>query len=151
MAVVIATGSSGVGEPRADVFELAARPAAFLPTDALTELPAASDRLVVPVVAGDVVTSRHLDSTRVTPVILAPDTRAVGVPIGVGMPPLHDGDAVDVVLIADRFDGASTADRSIDATVLFVGEDALTLAVPTDDVGAVVRALTTGRVAVVLR
>lgn len=151
MAVVVATGSSGVGEQRADVFELADRPSSFLPIDALTELPASTDRLVVPVVAGDVLTSRHLDSSRVTPVILAPDTRAVGVPIGVGMPPLHAGDAVDVVLIADRLDGTSTPDKSIDATVLFVGDDALTLAVPTDDVGAVVRALTAGRVAVVLR
>ena len=151
VTVVVSTESSGVGELRNGVFELADRPAAFLPIDALTELPTETDRLAVPVVAGDVVTSRHLDSTRAAPVILAPDTRAVGVPIGVGMPPLHAGDAVDVVLIGDQYDGTSTTDRSIDATVLFVGEEALTLAVAADDVGAVVRALTTGRVAVVLR
>jgi hypothetical protein len=151
VAVVVAMETGGVGELRADAFELADRPAAFLPIDALTELPTSTDRLAVPVVAGDLVTSRHLDSTRGAPLNLEPDTRAVGVPIGVGMPPLHAGDAVDVVLIGDQYDGAPTTDRSIDAMVLFVGEEALTLAVAADDVGAVVRALTTGRVAVVLR
>lgn len=73
---------------------------------------------------------------------LPPDTR--GVPVPGGNPAFNPGDMVDIHEIRT---GAAVV---VDATVVMAGEDDTIVAVPVDQVDAMVDALTTGGVILVL-
>ena len=124
------------------------RPAAVVPDDAVTE-PPVGRRATATRVAGEVVVASRLAPAGLSPVAaLVPDGAvAVAVPtsasgFGAAAPPLAVGDRVDV--LAPR-------PVAVDAVVVAVGDDALTIAVDAEDAAAVAEAMASSVITVALR
>lgn len=126
--------------------ELREVPAAFLPDGALSG-PADGAVLTAAVVAGEALVEARLAPAGTSPVaaLLPPGTRGVAVPTGPGALRLRVGDVVDVLA---TFETAVTV--AVDAPVVDVGPDAVTIAVATSDAPRVALALTAGAVTLVL-
>lgn len=151
--VVVVTDDVPVGASWASVgFEVASRPVALVPADALTR-PPSQDRVVAPLVAGEVVTRRALASTREQQRVLPDGHRAVGFPIDAATPLLRVGDVVDLIVVEDPFGPDGSGHRALrpPAIVLAVDEDTATLAVDAGIVSAVVSARAAGRVSLAVR
>ena len=128
------------------------RPTGAVPADALERLPEAGDRLVAPLLAGDVVRDRDVASGRAR-IDVPPGTRIVGVPRTFETPLLRAGDQVDVILLADPVLGGVHEPVVLDApaTVMSVDDDIVSVAVRTAQVVDVTATLAIGRVALALR
>ena len=142
--VLVARRDLGAGEPLDPAaLRTEDRPLALVAADSLDAIDAAGvagSTLAWPVLAGDVLRRGQL---RAPGRQLPAGRRAVAVPRPSGLDP-RAGDRVDVV------DGTQGTVAAAGATVLRVDADAVVLAVDQADVGAVARALTTGRTLVVL-
>lgn len=130
-----------------DDVRLERRPRAVVPDDALDDAPLGR------ILTADVVAGEALVGSRVAPgglrgaaALVPPGWRAVAVPTSSGLgppaPPLAVGDRVDV-LAPDVVAG--------DAVVVAVDDHVVTVAVPAGDAPAVVEALSTAVVSLVLR
>ena len=141
------------GEPLGtETVQWQARPAAAVPAGAVTEL-AAGAVAAATIYPGEVVHSERVAglggglSSR-----LPPGVAAVSVPAGYGVPPVRPGDSVSLVAVFDGFaTEAAPEARTVahHATVLELGEEAVTVAIRTGEVNATVSALVWGAVTVV--
>lgn len=84
--------------------------------------------------------------------LLPPGTRGLAIPDApTGRPPFEVGDRVDLVATIESADGvAETAVVAVGVLVVAVGDEAVTVAIPTDDLATVVEALVTGAVTLAL-
>ncbi len=152
--VVIAGVDLEVGDPveTADL-SLRERPLAFLPPDALVEIPSDSDVAVRSLRAGEVVTNRDLRSTRDVPTLPA-GHRAMSLPLDASVPHLEAGNLVELHLVNDRFGDLAVVDgpqMAIPALVVEVTAQSVVLAVEAERVSDVATTQTTGRIVVALR
>lgn len=141
------------GEPlNTETVQWRARPAAAVPSGALTEL-ADGAVAAATIHPGEVVHSERVAglggglSSR-----LAPGVAAVSVPTDYGVPPVRPGDSVSLVAVFDSFaTEAAPEARTVarHATVLEVGEEAVTVAIRAGEVHTTVSALVWGAVSVV--
>ncbi len=160
--VLVATGRIEPGEPLTVAnTELAARPAGHLPDHSLTERP--SDAIASATIEpGEVVVEArvvgHSDggsdgrgsgSVRgsVRETMLAIDERAVTIPMPFAPPPVRLGVVVDIVgIVAADGPFGATATPLGTGRVVFVGEDAITIATTSVEAMAVVSHLGSGAV-----
>ena len=141
------------GEPLGtETVQWQARPAAAVPSGAVTEL-ADGAVAAATIYPGEVVQSERVAglggglSSR-----LPPGVAAVSVPTGYGVPPVRPGDSVSLVAVFDSFaTEAAPEARTVahHATVLELGEEAVTVAIRSGEVNATVSALVWGAVSVV--
>ena len=155
-AVLVTTRPVEAGEVLGpDAAEVRRVPAGFVPSGAASS-DALGSRVTTGLPEGEVV---HGD--RVAPgglstaaALLPPGTLGLAIPRDVGALPLEAGDVVDVLAtlaeagVARAGDPTATVAR--DAVVIDVQEEAVTLAVPEDDVARVAYAVSTGVVALAL-
>ncbi len=156
--VLVATGRIEPGEPLTVAnTELAARPAGHLPDHSLTERP--SDAIASATIEpGEVVVEArvvgHPDggsdrrgSGSVRETMLAIDERAVTIPMPFAPPPVRLGVVVDIVgIVAADGPFGATATPLGTGRVVFVGEDAITIATTSVEAMAVVSHLGSGAV-----
>lgn len=151
--VVVVAEAAAAGD-RVAAFEFAVRPmpAAAVPDDALRQVPAADERIVVPLHAGEVLAARHVASMRSERLEVPAGARAIGIPVDAATPVVQVGDLVDVILVADPFDpeGRSFALRP-PAVVVDANDETITLAVAHEVVADVVTARSMGRVSLAVR
>jgi Flp pilus assembly protein CpaB len=140
-----------------DVVTVVDWPAALAPATALGAVPAGSV-LAADVAAGEAITSTRLAAGG-SPLaaVIAPDRRAVAVPVEPGSLAVAAGDLVDLVAPPPApWDDAGLSDRgggsadvvAAGATVVDVGEAHLTVAVTVGELGPVAAALANGPVIV---
>lgn len=150
--VIVATTDHAIGTTAIDDgFRSAEHPTAMTPQDALETMPNPDDLIVGAILTGDVVTERHLASTRPRTVLVPEGMRALGVPVALGLPPLQPGDQVDVILFAEPLESNGERSRSRQGQVLRVDEATITLAVQAADAGTIADTLVSGRVTLALR
>lgn len=130
-------------------------PAALVPPGATTGDPASLVGATVTrmILAGEPIATARLGPAGLGPTAarLAPGWRAVTLPLGSARPPLVPGDRVELVAVGGgRGSGASAVVVSRSAEVLELEADALTVAVPTSEVTAVVGAMAAGLITPVL-
>lgn len=152
--VVIVGVDLAVGDPIeiADL-SLQERPKAFLPPDALVEIPRNADVAVRALRVGEVVTNRDLRSMR-DGLTLPEGHRAMSLPLDAAIPHLEAGNLVELHLVNDRFGELEVVDSpqmAILALVLEVTPESVVLAVDADRVSDVAATQTTGRIVVALR
>lgn len=148
--VLVVTEALGVGDELKGRVELATRPVAFLPDDALRSAVGGDDHAARMLEAGDVVTRRDLASTS-HELRLEVDQRAVSLPLGPGVPKLGVGDHVELYVVFDTL-GEADAPQAIErALVVDLGDDDVTVAVRSSDVAVLAQASASGQVIVVRR
>lgn len=152
--VVIIGMDLEIGDPVeiADL-SLQERPLAFLPPDALVEIPNNADVAVRSLRAGEVVTNRDLRSTRDV-LTLPAGHRAMSLPLDASIPHLEAGNLVELHLVNDRFGDLEVVagpQMAIPALVVDVTAQSVVLAVEADRVSDVAATQTTGRIVVALR
>ncbi len=130
------------------------RPVALVPAGALTG-PAEGQTVAAPILAGEAVVAERLAPAGLSPLAAALPTggRGIAVPSGAGTPALGPGDVVDVLVTFDPDtvgDGEPTFPVARGATVVGVGEEAVTLGVSEEEASRVAFALTAGVVTLVL-
>ncbi len=151
--VVVVAEAAAAGDRVGDLeLTVQAMPTAAVPDDALRQVPADDELVVVPLYPGEVLVSRHVASMRAGRLEVPADTRAIGIPVDATTPIVHIGDLVDVILVADPFDpeGRSVALRPA-AVVVDANDETITLAVAQDVVANVVTARSAGRVSLAVR
>ncbi|MDE0195627.1 MAG: SAF domain-containing protein [bacterium] len=141
------------GEPLdAETVQWQERPTGGVPSGAVTEL-ATGAVAAATIYPGEVVHSERVAglggglSSR-----LPPGAAAVSVPAGYGVPPVRPGDSVSLVAVFDGFATEAAPEARIvahHATVLELGEEAVTVAIRAGEVNATVSALVWGAVTVV--
>lgn len=151
--VPVAVEPIRAGEPIGpETVQWQARPAAAVPDGAVTEL-ATGAVAAATIYPGEVVHSERVAglggglSAR-----LPPGMAAVSVPAGYGVPPVRPGDSVSLVAVFDSFASEAAPEaRTVahHATVLELGEEAVTVAIRAGEVNATVSALVWGAVTVV--
>lgn len=130
-------------------------PAGFVPRGAVGS-EALGSRVAQALRAGEVVHGRRLAPGGLSAVaaLLPPGTRGLAVPSDPGGLPLEPGDVVDVLAtvaeVGATGDLPPTVVVAADATVVDVGEAAVTIAVPAADAGRVAYAMATGLVTLAL-
>jgi Flp pilus assembly protein CpaB len=152
MSIVVAEVDIEPGTPiRPDEFSMTDRPVAFVPDDALIEIPDVVERSVRRLAAGEVVTRRDLHSTR-GGIDVPEGHRAIGLPLDPTVPDLEVGDLVDLFVIRDVF-GTDESPHRIDrpSLVIDVTDEAVILAVEARSVAVLANAGNGGRVVVALR
>ena len=127
-----------------------ALPRAMTPAAALSELPVGAVALH-PILAGEPVVPQRLAPPGLVgaAALIGPGRRAVAVPRGsVAAPPLATGDLVDVLVVlppgSDSGRDPPAFPVAEQATVVDVGDDAISVAVPEDDAARVAWAVTQG-------
>lgn len=154
-AVVVATRDLPAGTVLdADDLDAVRLPDAVIPDDAALGDPMAVVGATVrsPIVAGEAVATARLGARGLGPTaaLLPPGWQGVAVPLGPA-PPLIAGDRVRLVAVAGGpGSGVPASVVAPDAEVLVINEDTLTVAVPDDEVTAVVAAIAQGLVTPVL-
>ncbi|HEX7135753.1 MAG TPA: hypothetical protein VF228_24455 [Iamia sp.] len=160
--VVVATDAVAVGDPiDRSVATVRSFPRALVPDGAIEALPDGR-RTLVALSPGEVVLDRRVSGSDATgPAgLLAPDERAVPVPVAVPGLPLVPGDRVDLVaggapgggIEGDLPVGPSGPDVvATDALVLAADEETVVVAVPAAVAADVAAALTTGPLVPALR
>lgn len=103
------------------------------------------------VLTGEVIVGERLAPDGVTgPMALAPPgARGIAVPTSAGRPPVRVGDRVDVVAVV--LDSARATRTASGGVVVAVDDDAITVAVAADEVGATARAALDGTAVLALR
>jgi Flp pilus assembly protein CpaB len=161
--VLVATESIEIGRTLGtDQVGAAEWPIALVPPDAVVG-PAEGRVAVAAIAAGEVLVESRLapDGLTGAAALLPPRTRALAVPQGPGGLSLRPGDLVDVIATADPFaldvnaadgpaTGAATRAVAAGATVVAVGEDSTTIAVPLAQLDDVAAALGQGVVTLAL-
>lgn len=150
--VVVAEAAVAGGRVGDLEFAVQPMPTAAVPDDALRQVPADDELVVVPLYPGEVLVSRHVASMRASRFEVPADTRAIGIPVDATTPVVHVGDLVDVILVSDPFDpeGRSVALRPA-AVVVDANDETITLAVAQEVVADVVTARSAGRVSLAVR
>lgn len=160
--VVVATAAVPAGDPvDPSVATVRALPRALVPDGALSELPSGR-RTLVALRRGEILLDHRVSGSGAAgPAgLLAPDQRAVPVPLAVPGLPLAPGDRVDLVaggapgggIDGDLPVGPSAADVvATDALVLVSDEDTIVVAVPAPAAAEIAVALTTGPLVPALR
>ena len=154
--VVVATADLSAGTVLTDAnLRVVGLPPAVVPPGAATGDPAGLVGATVSetVLRGEPVAVARLGPPGLGPTAarLRPGWRAVAMPLGAARPPLQPGDRVELVGVAGGpGSGAAATIVARTAEVLAVDEDALTVAVPAEDVTGVVGAVASGLVAAVL-
>lgn len=156
VSVIVATRDLRVGTVLAPRdLQVVGLPDAIVPAGAATGEPEAllGSTVTRPILAGEAVATSRLGTAGLGPTaaLLPAGWRAVGVPRSVASPPLAPGDRVEIVTVAGG-PGTTAATRvvSTGAEVLVVDDDTITVAVPANEVTAVVGAAAQGLVATVL-
>ena len=135
--------------------EVQPRPASFVPGGAL-RAPPVGRVLTAAVVEGEVLVADRVapDGLGRVAALLPPGTRGVGVPRSPGTPDLEVGDVVDVIAAFDPAAAAGEDEPAFavasSATVVDVGDDAVTVAVAGDEAARVAFALGQGLVTLAL-
>jgi len=134
--------------------ELQQLPAVLVPATGL-DRPAEGQIVASPIYRGEPVSSERLAPAGLSPVAaaLAPGRRGIAVPAGGAALPLQVGDLVDVLVTFDPDtvgDGEPTFPVARSATVVGVGEEAVTLGVAEEEATRVAFALTAGVVTLTL-
>jgi Flp pilus assembly protein CpaB len=151
LPTVVVRVDVAAGEPiGADDVEIRSLPAAARPDDAMGTLPtgavAAAD-----LVAGEAVVGSRLAPAGTSPIAarLPSGTRGIAVPADDGLA-VRVGDRVDVLATLDATSGQPTTTLARGATVVDVGEKAVTVAVPVEQAERVAFALAAGVVTLAL-
>lgn len=137
-------------------------PAAVVPAGALDSVPEGRT-VAAPIVAGEAVVGARVapEGLGAVAALVPEEHRAIAVPtaaggLGTDAPPLAVGDRVDVLATFDVIDpsgadgGAPTGTVTAGAMVVDVGESAVTIAVPIDEVARVAFAVARGTVTLAL-
>jgi len=158
-AVLVATRDLGIGaEVRAGDVEVRSVPSALLPTDAVGDTGQAVGRVVVaPLFQSQAVVRRQLAPWGVTgaAALLPPGKRGISVAAGPAAAKLDKGDTVDVLATFDPATSAAAGKEptfpvAVGATVIDVGDDAVTIAVDPEEAKRVAFATAHGAVTIVL-
>ncbi|MGI9606654.1 MAG: hypothetical protein ACR2P0_10990 [Acidimicrobiales bacterium] len=151
--VVVAASDLSVGSNLVSAdLEVRDLPRSLVVDDALTRLPHGDRTLVIGARTGEVITNRHLAGSDGSGLVVADGTRAVAIAMDDSTPPIGVGDPIDLVLISDPFDGSNhVSERSVEAIVLRVEPDAVTVAVDQDLVTLVARTIVSGHIVITRR
>jgi len=145
--VVVLAEAPALGEAiTAQHLRVEARPVAFVPDDAFHDLDAVEGSVVSQLAADDVLRARDLQDA--DSALVVPDgRRALAIEQSPTMPAVPVGGRVELHVIADPLDGVAIP-LETDGLVLEVGEEAIIVAVPANDVAAVAQGLLRNRVVV---
>ncbi|MGH9185087.1 MAG: Flp pilus assembly protein CpaB [Acidimicrobiales bacterium] len=154
-AVVVATVPLSAGQViEAGAVERQELPVGLVPDDALIEVPVGRTA-TAPIVAGEVLVAARVAPSGVhgPAALVPPGWRAVAVPVGLGSPALVVGDRVDVLatFLTEASESPPTFPVAEEALVVDTGDDAITVAVPAEEVARLAFALTSGTVTLALR
>lgn len=147
VSVAVATADAAAGQPV--VAELRRLPRSLVPDGAATSADGAV--AAVALHAGEIVLEARLAPAGTSPVaaLVPPGHRGVAVPAGDGLP-LVAGDLVDVLVTLDPESARPTFAVASNATVVHVGESAVTVAVPVETAPRVAFAVAAGVVTLAL-
>ena len=143
--VAVVRGSIEVGDTiEASDVEFISMPVALIPFDAVDESSLAGSAAVA-LSKGDVLRLRDLASVGSSS--LPDGHRALAIPLGPQVPQLAVGDPVDVFVFDDAFGaGVTTAGASIPGRTIEMTEEAVIVAVPAADAGALAAGVANGSV-----